>query len=266
VGDEGQAAASEANVGDERNGDGFTYQPVGRRRVSMLIAVPVIAGCATIGSVAGALHPLSSLFGDRPTPSHAQVAVATDSYAPVAVATEPVADKAHTVARAPVVPTPAVVQAPAISPAPSPARPVDKPAITDKVGEKDKPATPRQVVTTVSSEEPPTLRAPSQRETPAAPVAVAKAATEQAPASPPSSMLSTGSVDQPARAPVTEAPGGGQAKQDAAHLESPAPNAAHGQRIARIKRLKRVHTARRVRPKPQGAEVDKFFSQIFPKQ
>ena len=253
MGDEGQAAASEANVGDERDGDGFTYQPVGRRRVSMLIAVPVIAGCATIGSVAGVLHPLSSLFGDRLTASHA----------PVAEAMVPVADKAHTVALAPVVPVPRqllVVQAPAISPAPSPARPADK------VGEKDKPAAPRQVVTTVSTEEPPALQAPSQSETPAAPVAVVKAATEQVPASPPSFMLSTGSVDQAARTPVTEAPGGGQAKQDAAHLESPAPSTAHSQRIARIKRLKRVHTVRRARPKPQGAEVDKFFSQIFPKQ
>ena len=45
------------------NRDDFTYQPAaGRRRVSMVIAVPVIAGCAALGSFAGVTHPLHSLF------------------------------------------------------------------------------------------------------------------------------------------------------------------------------------------------------------
>lgn len=41
--------------------DGFTYQPArsgaSRRRVPMLIAIPVVAGCAAIGTVAGMLQP-----------------------------------------------------------------------------------------------------------------------------------------------------------------------------------------------------------------
>jgi hypothetical protein len=43
--------------------DGFTYQPAlsgaGRRRVPMLIAIPIVAGCAALGTVAGMLHSAS---------------------------------------------------------------------------------------------------------------------------------------------------------------------------------------------------------------
>ena len=45
------------------NADGFTYQSAlsgaGRRRVPMLIAIPVVAGCAALGTLAGMLHSAS---------------------------------------------------------------------------------------------------------------------------------------------------------------------------------------------------------------
>jgi hypothetical protein len=39
--------------------DEFTYRPAGgRRRVSMFVAVPVVAGCAALGTIAGVIVPL----------------------------------------------------------------------------------------------------------------------------------------------------------------------------------------------------------------
>lgn len=49
----------------------FTYRPVaGRRRVSMFVAVPVVAGCAALGTMAGVIVPLRSPPepGDRGAP------------------------------------------------------------------------------------------------------------------------------------------------------------------------------------------------------
>lgn len=40
---------------------GFTYRPAGgRRRVSMFVAVPVVAGCAALGTIAGVIVPMRS--------------------------------------------------------------------------------------------------------------------------------------------------------------------------------------------------------------
>ncbi len=43
---------------------GFTYRPAGgRRRVSMFVAVPVVAGCAALGTIAGVIVPMRSPGG-----------------------------------------------------------------------------------------------------------------------------------------------------------------------------------------------------------
>ena len=48
-------------VSDEDNS--LARRPtIGSRRVSMLVAVPVVAGCAVLGSIIGTTHPLQSMF------------------------------------------------------------------------------------------------------------------------------------------------------------------------------------------------------------
>ena len=51
-------------VSDDPNS--FTHPPAtGSRRVSVLVALPVILGCAVVGSIAGVVHPLHSIFSDE---------------------------------------------------------------------------------------------------------------------------------------------------------------------------------------------------------
>ena len=48
-------------MSDEDNN--FAHRPtIGSRRVSVLVAVPVVVGCAVLGSVIGTTHPLKSMF------------------------------------------------------------------------------------------------------------------------------------------------------------------------------------------------------------
>jgi len=48
-------------VSDEDNS--LAHRPtIGSRRVSALVAVPVVIGCAVLGSVIGTMHPLQSMF------------------------------------------------------------------------------------------------------------------------------------------------------------------------------------------------------------
>jgi hypothetical protein len=66
--------------------------------------------------------------------------------------------------------------------------------------------------------------------------------------------LKTGSVEPPSRTGVEEPAAGSR--------EASRP-AADGERLARVKRLRRVYM-RRVGPKAPGSDVNKFFSSIFP--
>jgi hypothetical protein len=52
-------------VSDEDNS--IALRPtIGSRRVSMLVAAPVVAGCALLGSLIGTTHPLQSMFPAAP--------------------------------------------------------------------------------------------------------------------------------------------------------------------------------------------------------
>ena len=88
-----------------------------------------------------------------------------------------------------------------------------------------------------------------------APVPAAAPPAEEPPAVRPPDALKTGSVEPPSR-PAAEEPAAGPS-------EASTRPTAHGERLARVKRLRRVYM-RRNGPKAPGSDVNKFFSSIFP--
>jgi hypothetical protein len=77
-------------VSDEHNS--LARQPtIGSRRVSVFVAVPVVIGCAVLGSVIGTTHPLQSMFSaTRPGGELSDLRLSSvRSVEPPAVAPEP---------------------------------------------------------------------------------------------------------------------------------------------------------------------------------
>lgn len=105
----------------------FTFLPaVGSRRVSVFVCLPVILGCAALGSVLGVTHPLPSIVSKRPaelslasiTPIESvpdagqklpSAEVPARPQQPEAVATEDVAPRAASPAASPAIPAAAIV-------------------------------------------------------------------------------------------------------------------------------------------------------------
>ena len=208
--------------------DGIARRPKGgRRRVSMLVAVPVVVGCAALGTVAGVLHPMRSFAPAADPEARRADARAQGSTRPAAIPVRSVtAEPAGAVAAVPSPPRTAGV-APVATPAP--------PAVSPPP----------------SSQKPPIERPASSAE-----------ATTPAPVAP----LRTGSVDRGTRegqdAAAAEPPRATAASPAAAlpqEAEAPQP-AARPRRQARAKRVRRTYAKpAQSEPNPSAA----FFSSLF---
>lgn len=108
--------------------DGFRYQPatssvVGGRRVPMLVAVPIVAVCAALGTLAGVLHPPGP---NGPAAHHPSETANAPSSSPELVGgLRPAPNSA------------AVVAAPSLQEAAKVARPADVPATADPLQQRE---------------------------------------------------------------------------------------------------------------------------------
>jgi hypothetical protein len=190
----------------------------------MVVAAPVVAGCALLGSLIGTTHPLQSMFSaTRPGGELSDLRLpSVRSVEPPAVAPEPSPEPS----REPSPPSPEP------SPEPSSGPPAAAPALPPGPAHD---ATGSQV---------------------AAPVPARPAASVVA--------VSTGSVDRPPPAggsgdvATTQ---GNRPELVPPEGASRATNQSHRQ--ARAKRLRRM-LGRHTRPKSAGSQVDAFISSILP--
>jgi hypothetical protein len=210
--------------------EGFTYHPAEppRRRVSMLVAVPVVAGCAAIGALAGVLAPLRAPH-EPGREKAAQVQPVPARATPKAQASGSAA--AETVAAAPVTATPASAEQSASAP-----------------GEVREASPPRarpvalQPVRTISEEE------------------------ASAPLRPPA--IETGSVELRSPGAAGDADGPGKrAKDEAARSAAPARPEGHVRRL-RAKRLRRAYVQRPAQPSlpPLQPPSQNSYTSLVPPQ
>jgi hypothetical protein len=193
----------------------------GGRRVSMLVAVPVVAGCAALGTLAGVLQPIHSF--SRAASSRIDKRVeAPANAAPATV---------HPAATTPALPAArSVVALP-------PSSPRDVPPPADRQGS---PAA-------ASPPDPPVQREPSRREL-AAPASVEPLRT--------GSVERGGTDVAPAASPKSEAAD----VSAAARPEASAPPAAKPRRQARAKRVRRTYARpAQSEPNPSAAFFSSLF-------